>query len=374
MVNHIISMLVYTARFVYNTFHHNDVIQFHTHVEGSASILALIELNHLTKTFKGKTQTVDALKDINLHIEQGDIFGIIGMSGAGKSTLVRCINFLEQPTSGNVVIDGKDLASLSSKELRQLRQQVSMIFQHFNLLSQRDVRGNIAFAMEIAGMKRPQIEKRIDELLEIVGLTDRQHNYPSQLSGGQQQRVAIARALATNPKIILCDEATSALDPTTTTSILNLLREINRKMGITIVIITHEMSVVESTCTHVAIIDDGQLAECGTVESVFSQPKSPAAKKLIFRTAGADSGAMGERMIRIVFEGSSADEPTISDLAMQCHVAVNIRYADTREVSGKLFGQMILQLPEDHLQQEKAIYFLQNKGLRVEEVNGYVHG
>ena len=374
MVNHIISMLVYTARFVYNTFHHNDVIQFHTHVEGSASILALIELNHLTKTFKGKTQTVDALKDINLHIEQGDIFGIIGMSGAGKSTLVRCINFLEQPTSGNVVIDGKDLASLSSKELRQLRQQVSMIFQHFNLLSQRDVRGNISFAMEIAGMKRPQIEKRIDELLEIVGLTDRQHNYPSQLSGGQQQRVAIARALATNPKIILCDEATSALDPTTTTSILNLLREINRKMGITIVIITHEMSVVESTCTHVAIIDDGQLAECGTVESVFSQPKSAAAKKLIFRTAGADSGAMGERMIRIVFEGSSADEPTISDLAMQCHVAVNIRYADTREVSGKLFGQMILQLPEDHLQQEKAIYFLQNKGLRVEEVNGYAHG
>ena len=374
MANHTIYMFAYVAQFGYNTSRHKDVANPHTRVEGSASILALIELNHLTKTFKGKTQTVDALKDINLQIEQGDIFGIIGMSGAGKSTLVRCINFLEQPTSGSVVIDGKDLASLTPKELRQLRQQVSMIFQHFNLLSQRDVRGNIAFAMEIAGMKRPQIEKRIDELLEIVGLTDRQHNYPSQLSGGQQQRVAIARALATNPKIILCDEATSALDPTTTTSILNLLREINRKMGITIVIITHEMSVVESTCTHVAIIDDGRLAECGTVESVFSQPKSAAAKKLIFRTTGADSGAMGERMIRIVFEGSSADEPTISDLAMQCHVAVNIRYADTREVSGKLFGQMILQLPEDHLQQEKAIYFLQNKGLRVEEVTDRVHG
>ena len=356
MTNHTIYVFAYAVQFGYNTSRHKDVANPHTRVEGSASILALIELNHLTKTFKGKTQTVDALKDINLQIEQGDIFGIIGMSGAGKSTLVRCINFLERPTSGSVVIDGKDLASLTPKELRQLRQQVSMIFQHFNLLSQRDVRGNIAFAMEIAGMKRPQIEKRIDELLEIVGLTDRQHNYPSQLSGGQQQRVAIARALATNPKIILCDEATSALDPTTTTSILNLLREINRKMGITIVIITHEMSVVESTCTHVAIIDDGRLAECGTVESVFSQPKSAAAKKLIFRTTGADSGAMGERMIRIVFEGSSADEPTISDLAMQCHVAVNIRYADTREVSGKLFGQMILQLPEDHLQQEKAIY------------------
>ena len=374
MTNHTIYVFAYVAQFGYNTSRHKDVANPHTRVEGSASILALIELNHLTKTFKGKTQTVDALKDINLQIEQGDIFGIIGMSGAGKSTLVRCINFLEQPTSGSVVIDGKDLASLTPKELRQLRQQVSMIFQHFNLLSQRDVRGNIAFAMEIAGMKRPQIEKRIDELLEIVGLTDRQHNYPSQLSGGQQQRVAIARALATNPKIILCDEATSALDPTTTTSILNLLREINRKMGITIVIITHEMSVVESTCTHVAIIDDGRLAECGTVESVFSQPKSAAAKKLIFRTTGADSGAMGERMIRIVFEGSSADEPTISDLAMQCHVAVNIRYADTREVSGKLFGQMILQLPEDHLQQEKAIYFLQNKGLRIEEVTDRVHG
>ncbi len=374
MTNHTIYVFAYVAQFGYNTSRHKDVANPHTRVEGSAFILALIELNHLTKTFKGKTQTVDALKDINLQIEQGDIFGIIGMSGAGKSTLVRCINFLERPTSGSVVIDGKDLASLTPKELRQLRQQVSMIFQHFNLLSQRDVRGNIAFAMEIAGMKRPQIEKRIDELLEIVGLTDRQHNYPSQLSGGQQQRVAIARALATNPKIILCDEATSALDPTTTTSILNLLREINRKMGITIVIITHEMSVVESTCTHVAIIDDGRLAECGTVESVFSQPKSAAAKKLIFRTTGADSGAMGERMIRIVFEGSSADEPTISDLAMQCHVAVNIRYADTREVSGKLFGQMILQLPEDHLQQEKAIYFLQNKGLRVEEVTDRVHG
>ena len=192
MTNHKIYVFAYAAQFGYNTSRHKDVANPHTRVEGSASILALIELNHLTKTFKGKTQTVDALKDINLQIEQGDIFGIIGMSGAGKSTLVRCINFLEQPTSGSVVIDGKDLASLTSKELRQLRQQVSMIFQHFNLLSQRDVRGNIAFAMEIAGMKRPQIEKRIDELLEIVGLTDRQHNYPSQLSGGQQRKSSSA--------------------------------------------------------------------------------------------------------------------------------------------------------------------------------------
>ena len=330
--------------------------------------MALIELKHLTKTFRGKTQTVEALKDINLDINQGDIYGIIGMSGAGKSTLVRCINFLERPTSGSVIIDGKDLASLSPKELRGLRQQVSMIFQHFNLLQQRDVRGNISFAMEIAGMKKADIDKRIDELLEIVGLTDRQHNYPSQLSGGQQQRVAIARALATNPKIILCDEATSALDPTTTTSILNLLREINRKLGITVVIITHEMSVVESICTHVAIIDDGLLAEHGTVESVFSNPKTSAAKKLIFRKVGADSGMLSQRMIRIVFEGSASSEPVVSDLVMQCRVSVSIFFADIHDVGGKAFGQMILQLPEDKLQQEKVIYYLQSRGLRVEEV------
>ncbi len=335
--------------------------------------MALIELKHLTKTFRGKTQTVDALRDINLEIEKGDIYGIIGMSGAGKSTLVRCINFLEKPTGGQVIIDGKDLAALSPKALRALRQEVSMIFQHFNLLQQRDVRGNIAFAMEIAGMKKPDIDKRVDEMLEIVGLTDRQHNYPSQLSGGQQQRVAIARALSTNPKIILCDEATSALDPQTTTSILNLLRDINRKMGITIVIITHEMSVVESVCSHVAIIDNGHLVENGKVEQVFSQPKSAAAKKLIFRKDGAGAGEMGDRMIRIVFEGNASSEPIIAGLIMECHIAVNIMYADTRDVNGKMFGQMILQLPEDKLQQEKAIYYLQSRNLRVEEVSGHAH-
>ena len=231
------------------------------HVEGSASILALIELNHLTKTFKGKTQTVDALKDINLHIEQGDIFGIIGMSGAGKSTLVRCINFLEQPTSGSVVIDGKDLASLSPKALRQLRQQVSMIFQHFNLLSQRDVRGNIAFAMEIAGMKRPQIEKRIDELLEIVGLTDRQHNYPSQLSGGQQQRVSIARALAGNPAVILADEPTGALDSHTGREVLGMLQQLHRQ-GNTVVLITHDNSIAVQA-DRIIRLEDGQVVYDG---------------------------------------------------------------------------------------------------------------
>ena len=335
--------------------------------------MPLIELKNLTKTFKGKTQTVEALRDINLQIEQGDIYGIIGMSGAGKSTLVRCINFLERPTSGSVVIDGKDLASLSAKELRQLRQQVSMIFQHFNLLQQRDVRGNIAFALEIAGMKRADIDRRIDELLEIVGLTDRQHNYPSQLSGGQQQRVAIARALANNPKIILCDEATSALDPQTTTSILSLLRRINRELGITIVIITHEMTVVESTCTHVAIIDDGRLAEAGPVEEVFTHPQSKAARRLIFRKTPADAGLLGDRLIRVVYEGQESREPIIAELVLECRAAISILYADTRNVNGKAFGHMIFQLPEDHLQQEKIIFYLKNKGLRVEEVSELGH-
>ena len=333
----------------------------------------MINISHLNKTFRLRSGDVCAARDVSLDIHEGEIYGVIGYSGAGKSTLVRCINFLERPTSGSVIIDGKDLSTLSQKELRQLRQQVSMIFQHFNLLQQRDVRGNIAFAMEIAGKKKSEIDKRIDELLEIVGLTERQHNYPSQLSGGQQQRVAIARALATNPKIILCDEATSALDPTTTTSILNLLREINRTLGITIVIITHEMSVVESICSHVAIIDDGALAEVGTVEQVFSQPKSKAAKKLIFRKAGADTGVMGDRMIRIVFEGTASSEPYIASLILECRVSVNIMYADTRDVGGKTFGQMILQLPEDHLQQDKIIYYLRSKGLRVEEVSGDGH-
>ena len=339
------------------------------HVEGSASILALIELNHLTKTFKGKTQTVDALKDINLHIEQGDIFGIIGMSGAGKSTLVRCINFLEQPTSGSVVIDGKDLASLSPKALRQLRQQVSMIFQHFNLLSQRDVRGNIAFAMEIAGMKRPQIEKRIDELLEIVGLTDRQHNYPSQLSGGQQQRVAIARALATNPKIILCDEATSALDPTTTRSILALLKEINRTLGITIIVITHEMAVIEEICQRVAIIDSSRIAEVGAVDDVFTRPQSAMAKQLIYPDGKRRALATGKHYCRIVFDGNSSFEPVVSNMVLECKAPVNIMFADTKNIDGKAYGQMILQLPEDERAAKRALAYLETQNVHTEEVD-----
>lgn len=332
----------------------------------------MIKIEHLDKTFVGKNQTVYALKDINLDIQKGDIFGIIGMSGAGKSTLIRCMNFLERPTSGTVKIDGKDLAAMSDKELRKTRQEVAMIFQHFNLLQQRNVRGNIAFSMEIAGMKKADIEKRIDELLEIVDLKERALMYPSQLSGGQKQRVAIARALATNPKVILCDEATSALDPATTQSILSLLKDINQKYGITIVIITHEMSVVESICSHVAIIDAGELAEVGTVEKVFTQPESVIAKKIIYQKSAPNVGMLGKRCIRVVFDGNSSYEPVISDLILECKVSVNIMFADTKDIDGKAYGHMILQLPEDKIQADKAIYYLRSKNLVVEELENYV--
>lgn len=331
----------------------------------------MIKIEHLDKTFKGKTQTVYALKDINLDIQKGDIFGIIGMSGAGKSTLIRCMNFLERPTGGTVKIDGRDLAALSDKELRKIRQEVAMIFQHFNLLQQRNVRGNIAFSMEIAGMKKADIDARVDELLEIVDLKERALMYPAQLSGGQKQRVAIARALATNPKIILCDEATSALDPATTRSILALLKDINRKYGITIVIITHEMSVVESICSHVAIIDEGALVEAGTVEKVFTQPESKIAKRIIFQKDG-NQEPFGRRCIRIVFDGKSSYEPVVANLIMECKIPVNIMFADTKDIDGKAYGHMVLQLPEDTLQVEKAIYYLRSKNLVVEELENYV--
>ena len=331
----------------------------------------MIKIEHLDKTFKGKTQTVYALKDINLDIQKGDIFGIIGMSGAGKSTLIRCMNFLERPTGGTVKIDGRDLAALSDKELRKIRQEVAMIFQHFNLLQQRNVRGNIAFSMEIAGMKKADIDARVDELLEIVDLKERALMYPAQLSGGQKQRVAIARALATNPKIILCDEATSALDPATTRSILALLKDINRKYGITIVIITHEMSVVESICSHVAIIDEGALVEAGTVEKVFTQPESKTAKRITFQKDG-NQEPFGKRCIRIVFDGKSSYEPVVANLIMECKIPVNIMFADTKDIDGKAYGHMVLQLPEDTLQVEKAIYYLRSKNLVVEELENYV--
>lgn len=332
----------------------------------------IIQIQNVAKTFLGKDNQVEALKGITLDIEKGDIYGIIGMSGAGKSTLVRCLNFLEKPTSGTVLIENKDLSAMTEKELRHTRTEIAMIFQHFNLLMQRNVLDNVCFPMEIVGVKKADARKRAMELLEIVGLSEKAKSYPAQLSGGQKQRVAIARALANNPKILLCDEATSALDPTTTKSILQLLQQINRDYGITIVIITHEMTVVQEICSHVAIIDNGELAEHGTVEEVFTSPKTSAAKKLVFMINPQMAEMRSKRCIRIVFVENSSFEPVIANMILECKAPVNILLADTKDINGIAHGQMILQLPEDESIAAKMIHYLRERKLTVEEVDSYV--
>ena len=308
----------------------------------------MIEIKNLYKTFHTKAGDVDALKDISLTINDGDIYGIIGMSGAGKSTLVRCINMLERPTSGQVIIDGKNMGLLTDKELREARRDITMIFQSFNLLMQRNCLKNVCFPMELAGVKKAEAEKRAMELLELVGLPDKAKAYPAQLSGGQQQRVAIARALATNPKVLLCDEATSALDPNTTHSILSLIRDINEKLGITVVIITHQMSVVEEVCTHVAILDRGEVAEVGTVGSVFSSPKSKAGRRLVFPNGEDDmvSDPTKEKRLRVVFNGAeTAGAPLITTMAIETGIAVNILAATIRSIESRAYGSMLLGIP-----------------------------
>lgn len=332
----------------------------------------IIQIRNVTKTFVGKENQVEALRGISLDIHRGNIYGIIGMSGAGKSTLVRCLNFLEKPTTGTVMIENQDLSQLSEKKLREVRTDIAMIFQHFNLLMQRNVLDNVCFPMEIVGVSKQDARKKAMELLEIVGLADKAKSYPAQLSGGQKQRVAIARALANNPKILLCDEATSALDPTTTKSILKLLQEINRQYGITIVIITHEMSVVQEICSHVAIIDAGELAEYGTVEEVFSHPKSDAAKKLVFMVDPKTGEMQSKRCIRIVFSENSSFEPVIANMILECKAPVNILLADTKDIGGVAHGQMILQLPEDEAAANKMIHYLLERKLTVEELDSYV--
>ena len=333
----------------------------------------MIKIENLSKTFHTADGSVEALKNVSLGIDDGDIFGIIGMSGAGKSTLVRCINFLERPDEGTVTINGVDLGSLREKQLRSLRREVTMIFQGFHLLMQRTCLKNVCFPLELAGYSRQDAHKRANELLETVGLLDKANAYPSQLSGGQQQRVAIARALATNPKVLLCDEATSALDPTTTNSILELIQEINQKTGITVVVITHQMSVVEKICRHVAILDGGEVAEQGEVTDVFSHPRSEAAKRLVYPESDAPdvSGASG-RLIRIVFNGAeAANEPIIARMASERGIAASIVYASTKSIGGKAYGQMLLELPDNDSVVTAAIGFLTEiKGMIVEEVTG----
>lgn len=336
-----------------------------------------ILIENLSKTFLAKDGTVEALKNVNLSIGSGDIYGIIGMSGAGKSTLVRCMNFLETPSAGRVLINGKSLGDYSEKELRKQRESIGMIFQHFNLLMQKNVLENVCFPLYIQGKKKKEAHERAKELLEIVGLSEKQKAYPSQLSGGQKQRVAIARALASNPKILLCDEATSALDPQTTASILELLKDINRRFHITIVIITHQMSVVREICSHVAILKDGEVAEQGLVEQIFTHPKSAVAKELLLKDSGSDAKTKdvntrskiksGEK-IRIVFSENSAFEPVISNLVLTFKEPVNILRANTKNVGGVAKGEMILEFIKDSTNVEAMKQYLSDRGLAIGEV------
>ena len=331
----------------------------------------MIELKHVSKTYdSGANGGVDALKDVSLTIEDGDIYGIIGMSGAGKSTLVRCINLLERPTKGEIIVDGQRLDTMTPAQLRAARRNITMIFQHFNLLMQRTCLRNVCFPMEISGVKRADAEKRGRELLELVGLPDKADAYPAQLSGGQKQRIAIARALATNPKVLLCDEATSALDPNTTHAILQLIQKINREMGITVVIITHQMSVVEDVCSHVAILDNGTVVEQGSVRDIFSNPHSDAAKRLVFPAGTPERELLpGRKMVRVAFNGTqTTDKPLVASLAIECGALVSIVAADTRVVNCQTLGSMLLALPEGEGAAKALDYIKNYPGITYEEV------
>ena len=329
---------------------------------------ALIEIKNLTKSFTSSQNTVTVLKNVNLSINSGEIYGIIGLSGAGKSTLIRCMNFLEVPTGGQVIFDGNDLGQMTEKELRKARQSMGMIFQQFQLLAQRNVLQNVCFPLELQGMDKKKREEKARELLKIVDLADKEKAYPSQLSGGQKQRVDIARALATEPKVILCDEATSALDPNTTKSILALLKDLNRKMGITVVVITHEMDVISSICDNVAIIDKGDIVERGPVKEIFESPKSHIGKQLIMGDAIKETDFSGGRYFRITFDGREAGEPVISNLVLRTKVPVNIMYAQTKAIGNKAVGEMVIQFSENEENVDSALNYLETVNIPFEEV------
>lgn len=339
--------------------------------------MAEIEIKNLKKAFQIKDRTVEALKDVNLSIEKGDIYGIIGMSGAGKSTLVRCMNYLEKPTEGKVLIEGKDLGELKKRELQKQRESIAMIFQHFNLLMQKSVLENVCFPLYIQKKSKKEARKRAAELLELVGLSDKVKAYPAQLSGGQKQRVAIARALACDPSILLCDEATSALDPQTTSSILELLKSINEKFGITIVIITHQMSVVREICSHVAIMKEGRVVETGAVSDIFAHPKSEVADELLRKDTLSDKDneiantaqtiEQGEK-IRIVFSENSAFEPVIANLILTFKEPVNILKASTKNIGGIAKGEMILEFQRNSTQIDAMKAYIKEHGVEIEEV------
>ena len=339
----------------------------------------MIQLERISKSFVTASGTVHAVQDVNLQIGEGEIFGIIGFSGAGKSTLVRCINLLERPTEGRVIVDGEDLTAMDLKKLREVRKKIGMIFQHFNLMRSRTVFQNIAFPLKKSGLSKAEKEKKIESLLELVGLSDKKDAYPSQLSGGQKQRVAIARALANDPKVLLCDEATSALDPQTTQSILKLLKQVNETLGITIVLITHEMAVVKDICDRVAIMEQGRVVEEGDTVSVFSHPKEAMTKDFIDTASNlgkihdliAEGHSLteiqpGEQMVLLTYSGSNAGQPLISALAEKFSVSANIIYGNIDYLKGKPLGKLVVTLSGEKEAMDQAIDYIRSLGVEME--------
>ncbi|CCJ73046.1 Methionine ABC transporter ATP-binding protein [Cronobacter condimenti 1330] len=343
----------------------------------------MIKLSNITKVFQQGNRTIQALNNVSLHVPAGQIYGVIGASGAGKSTLIRCVNLLERPTQGSVQVGGQELTALSESELTKARRQIGMIFQHFNLLASRTVFGNIALPLELDNTPREEIKRRVNELLELVGLSEKQDAYPANLSGGQKQRVAIARALASNPKVLLCDEATSALDPATTRSILELLKDINRRLGLTILLITHEMDVVKRICDCVAVISNGELIEQDSVSEVFSHPKTPLAQQFIQSTLHLDipedyaqrlnqqSADNRVPLLRLEFTGQSVDAPLLSETARRYNVNNNIISAQMDYAGGVKFGIMLTEMHGTQEETQAAIAYLQQHHVKV-EVLGYV--
>ncbi len=332
----------------------------------------LIKVSHLSKTFESKSGIVEALSDVSFEVNKGEIFGIIGLSGAGKSTLVRCLNLLEKPSEGTVEIDGEDMMKLGDKSLRLKRRKIGMIFQAFNLLMQENVLDNVCFPMEIAGIRKSEARKKALEYLKVVGLEEKAKAYPSQLSGGQKQRVAIARVLASQPEILLCDEATSALDPETTKSILKLIKEINRDFDITVILITHEMAVIQEICGRCVVLEDGRLVEENTVEELFRHPRTNAARRLIFNSTNQVKSMSGGKILRIAFEETNTTEPVIANLILEFKTPVNILESNISSIGGTSRGQMMVQLPDDRKLADKMVKYLkENHSIVVEEVDDY---
>lgn len=344
----------------------------------------MIQLQAIEKRYPGSSGTIHALRGVSLNIRQGEIFGVIGKSGAGKSTLIRCINMLERPSAGQVIVDGQELTSLAERDLRDIRKKIGMIFQHFNLLSSRTVFENVAFPLELAGKSKADIEKEVLPFLDLVDLADKKDQYPSQLSGGQKQRVGIARALASKPKVLLCDEATSALDPKTTKSILELLKDINRRLGLTIVLITHEMQVIKEICDRVAVIEDGLIIEEGSVLDIFTKPQQPTTREFISSIINHDlpdifsdttfspiPTADSNLILRLSFIGHSAEEPIIASMIRRFNVDASILYGNIDHIQQTPFGTLIVELSGDQAGIQNSLKYLQAKELGI-EVIGYV--